>query len=204
ALHSGVTTALTGFHAQHPDLAGLGRETLRLMLQPRLPKAAFLAFLHRLAASGDIVLDGAFVRLPDHAVRLTGEDDALWLRIQPQLLGEMRFRPPRVRDFATQFGLDERDVRRVLKLTQRLGRTDQIAHDHFFSREVVREMAGILTNLAAQSDTGWFTAPAFRDRVHNGRKVAIEILDFFDGLGFTLRRGDFRRINPHRSDLFDN
>jgi selenocysteine-specific elongation factor len=32
--------------------------------------------------------------------------------------------------------------------------------------------------------------------------VAIEILDFFDRLGVTLRRGDLRRINPHRIDLF--
>ena len=36
----------------------------------------------------------------------------------------------------------------------------------------------------------------------NGRKVAIEILDFFDRLGVTLRRGDLRRINPHRIDMF--
>jgi selenocysteine-specific elongation factor len=57
--------------------------------------------------------------------------------------------------------------------------------------------------VAAQAEDGWFTAPAFRDKVHNGRKVAIEILDFFDRLGLTLRKGDLRRINPHRSDLFD-
>ena len=36
----------------------------------------------------------------------------------------------------------------------------------------------------------------------NGRKVAIQILDFFDRHGVTLRRGDLRRINPHRLDLF--
>ena len=47
-----------------------------------------------------------------------------------------------------------------------------------------------------------FTAPLFRDRVQNGRKVAIEILDFFDRHGVTLRRGDLRRLNPHRADLF--
>jgi selenocysteine-specific elongation factor len=93
-------------------------------------------------------------------------------------------------------------VRRVLKLSQKLGRTDQIAHDHFFAREVTREMARIIADVAAQGEGGWFTAPAFRDRVDNGRKVAIEILDFFDRLGVTLRRGDLRRINPHRIDLF--
>ena len=117
-------------------------------------------------------------------------------------MGEGRFRPPRVRDFARAFGIDEREVRRVLKLTQKLGRTDQIAHDHFFARPVTREMLAILGDVAAVAEGGWFTAPAFRDRVHNGRKVAIEILEFFDRLGVTLRRGDLRRMNPHRADLF--
>ena len=87
-------------------------------------------------------------------------------------------------------------------LTQRLGRTDQIAPDHFFAREVTQEMVAILLDIAKDSPDGWFTAPAFRDRVQNGRKVAIQILDFFDRLGLTLRRGDMRRINPHRIDLF--
>ena len=202
-LQSALAERLAAFHGENPDLAGMGREQLRLALSPRLPKEAFLAFVKQEAAAGRVVLDGAFLRLPGHEVRLSPADEALWLRIQPQLLGETRFRPPRVRDFAAAFGMDEREVRRVLKLTQKLGRTDQIAHDHFFARAVVREMAGIVRDVAAEAADGWFTAPAFRDRVRNGRKVAIEILDFFDRLGLTLRKGDLRRINPHRSDLFE-
>ena len=147
-------------------------------------------------------MDGAFLRLPGHEVRLSPEDEALWLRIVPALTGDGRFRPPRVRDFATETGVEEREVRRVLKLTQKLGRTDQIAHDHFFARTVTAEMVAIAVDVAAKTEDGWFGAPAFRDRMGNGRKVAIEILDFLDRLGVTLRRGDLRRINPHRVDLF--
>jgi selenocysteine-specific elongation factor len=202
ALQAQLTETLTQFHADNPDLPGLGRERLRLVLQPRLPKEAFLAFLRAESDAGRAVPDGAFVRLPGHEVRLTPDDEALWDRIAPALAGETRFRPPRVRDFATDFGIDEREIRRVLRLTQKLGRTDQIAHDHFFAREVTREMVAIIQDVAGQAPDGWFTAPAFRDRVQNGRKVAIEILDFFDRLGLTLRRGDLRRINPYRADLF--
>ncbi|MCW5580482.1 MAG: selenocysteine-specific translation elongation factor [Luteimonas sp.] len=204
ALRGQLADTLAEFHEGNPDLAGLGREKLRLALEPRLPKETFLAFLHGESAAQRIALDGAFVRLPGHAVRMSGDDEALWQRLRPQLLGEGRFRPPRVRDFAKEFGIDEREVRRVLRLAQRLGRCDRIALDHFFDRVVVREMAAIVREVAAAGDDGWFTAAAFRDRVHNGRKVAIEILEFFDGLGLTLRRGDLRRVNPHRADLFDN
>ncbi|MFN3276824.1 MAG: selenocysteine-specific translation elongation factor [Paracoccus hibiscisoli] len=202
ALQQGITDTLARFHAENPDLPGLGRERLRLSLTPRLPKDAFLALLRAEAEAGRITLDGAFVRQPGHEVRLSPEDEALWDRINPVLLGDLRFRPPRVRDFAADLGADEKDIRRILRLTQRLGRTDQIAHDHFFARPVTAQMVAILRDVAAATDDGWFTAALFRDRVQNGRKVAIEILDFRDRHGVTLRRGDLRRLNPHRLDLF--
>ena len=158
--------------------------------------------LDYLRADPRIRLETGFVRLATHEVRLAPEDEALWQRIAPHLDGETRFRPPRVRDLAGLFDADERDVRRVLKLTARLGRTDQIAHDHFFARATVAEMAAIVADVGAQASDGWIAAAAFRDRVQNGRKVAIEILDFFDRHGLTIRRGDLRRVNPHRLDLF--
>lgn len=201
-LCASLVTTLADFHAENADLAGIGREKLRLALSPRLPKDVFLTFLRQQADANQITLDGAFVRLPSHEVKLSDAEEALWAQILPQLLGDLRFRPPRVRDFANEFGIDEKEVRKLLRLTQKLGRSDQIAHDHFFAREVTVEMVAIIKDVAAQSEDGWFTAPAFRDRVNNGRKVAIEILDFFDKLGLTLRRGDMRRINPHRADLF--
>src|SRR5208337_1957396 len=49
---------------------------------------------------------------------------------------------------------------------------------------------------------GNFTAAEFRDRLNNGRKVAIQILEFFDRHGFTVKRQDLRRINPARIDFF--
>ncbi|MBT0780240.1 selenocysteine-specific translation elongation factor [Paracoccus sp. pheM1] len=202
ALRRQMQAELAAFHAENADLQGLGREKLRLMLDPRLPKPDFAAFLRAEAAAGRIALDGAFIRLPGHLPRLAPEDEALLERILPQLAGEDRFRPPRVRDFAHAFGAEEPEVRRILRMAARQGRIDQIAHDHFFARATTVEMVGIIRDLAAASADGWFTAPAFRDRVRNGRKVAIQILDFFDRLGLTLRRGDLRRINPHRVDLF--
>jgi selenocysteine-specific elongation factor len=194
-----LTDLLTAFHAESPDLQGVGRERLRLALQPRLPVAAFIDALGILARDGEIALEGAFVRLASHTVRLSEHDEATWGAIEPMLGGQEQFRPPRVRDIAGLLGRPEPDIRRLLKLAGRLGRADEVAHDHFFLRATVREMAIIAADLAAQ---GEFTAAQFRDRVDNGRKVAIQILDFFDRHGLTLRRGDLRRINKHRLDLF--
>jgi selenocysteine-specific elongation factor len=89
-----------------------------------------------------------------------------------------------------------------MRLAARRGDVDEIAHDHFFLRSVVERMAEIAIDVAAQAAEGKFTAAEFRDRLDNGRKVAIQILEFFDRHGLTIRRQDLRRINPARIDLF--
>jgi selenocysteine-specific elongation factor len=122
--------------------------------------------------------------------------------IAPLLGGAERFRPPRVRDIAEATRRAERDVRRLLKLAGRMGWADEVAEDHFFLRATVHEMVTIIIDVAARAAGGAFTAAQFRDRVANGRKVAIHILDFFDRHGVTLRRGDLRRVNRQRLDLF--
>ena len=127
-------------------------------------------------------------------------DEELWEAIAPMLGGEARFRPPRVRDIAGTLDLPEEEIRRLAKLLARMGRLHEISHDHFFLRDVVGEMVAIAAELDAAH--GLFSAAQFRDRLDNGRKVAILILEFLDRHGVTLRRGDLRRVNPRRLDLF--
>ena len=106
-----------------------------------------------------------------------------------------------MRDIAGVLDLPEEEVRRLCKLLARMGRVHEVAHDHFFLRDTVGEMVGIAARPRRRAD-GQFSAAQFRDRLDNGRKVAIQILEFLDRHGVTLRRGDLRRINPRRLDLF--
>ena len=193
---------LAAFHKANPDLAGVGVERLRTQLQPRLPAAGFRNALSAWVRGGAVSLEGAWVRLAGHVVRLTPEDEALWHALQPLLAGGERFRPPRVRDIAALLSAAEPQVRRVMKHHGRNGRIHEIAHDHFFLRATVSEMVGIIVELAQQNPDGEFSAAQFRDRIDSGRKVAIQVLEFFDRHGVTLRRGDMRRVNKHRLDLF--
>ena len=99
-LKRGILDRLTAFHADNPDLPGMGLERLRFLIEPRLPAPAFAAALQGLARVKLIALDGAWVRLPGHEVRLTAAEEALWRHIRPLIADKERFRPPRVRDIA--------------------------------------------------------------------------------------------------------
>ena len=84
---AGALEKIGAYHADNPDLQGVGREALRMALHPRLPKPAFDAAMQKLARAGALVLDGAFLRLPSHAVRLSPADEAAWTEIAPMLGG---------------------------------------------------------------------------------------------------------------------
>jgi selenocysteine-specific elongation factor len=199
--HSSLLANLGTFHAGHPDQQGIGRDELRLTLEPALSAAAFDAALAR-AELGEVMREGGFLRLRAHRVHFSPEDEFVWAGIAPLLGGEARFRPPRVRDIAAVLVRPEEDIRRLLRLASRLGRVDQVAHDHFFLRSTVSEMVNIAAALASRAANGAFAAAQFRDQLANGRKVAIQILEFFDRHGITQHRGDHRRINRQRLELF--
>lgn len=202
ALRDDILARLGAFHDENPDLIGMGVERLRLLLKPRLPAPAFRAAIAALVEVDLLRLDGAWLRLRDHEVTMSDADEALWQRIAPLLGGEARFRPPRVRDIAGLLDAREEDIRRLLKLAGCMGRVHEVAHDHFFLRTTIAEMIGILSDMDAAFDSGWFIAARFRDRIDSGRKVAIQILEFFDRNSVTIRRGDMRRLNRRKLDLF--
>ncbi len=93
-------------------------------------------------------------------------------------------------------------MRRLLKSLARMGTVSEVAEDHFFLRATIAEMVEIAAEFAGAGPDGQFGAAQFRDRLDNGRKVAIQVLEFFDRHGVTTRRGDLRRMNPQRRTLF--
>ena len=97
-----------------------------------------------------------------------------------------------VRDIARQLDLEEERTRRLLKQLAGMGEAFQVAHDHFFTRTAVAELAAIALELAESE--GEARAASFRNRIGGGRKVAIHILEFFDRLGYSRRVGDGHRI----------
>ncbi len=189
----GVVAFLRSYHADNPELPGVAGERLRLALMSQVPKPLFAVIRDRLAAEKRIVVVGHLLRLPDHVAQLSADERRLGQLMIP-LIAKQRFRPPRVRDLSAVLALQETHVRRACKALARTGAFMEIAPDQFFLRETVVEMARIARDLSRNSATSHFTAADFRDRMDNGRKVAIQILECFDRQGLTRREGDLRRV----------
>lgn len=188
AMQQSVRAALEKFHLREPDNAGVERERLRRVALPTVASTVFGMLIQTMIDEQQVsTIDRVFVALPEHRIALSDTEQNLWQRVA-RLLEANRFQPPRVRPLATQLGIDEDEMRRLLGKSARLGLTLRVAHDHYFLTAAVRDLAAHV--LALADDGGEATVAPFRDRIGTGRKLAVEILEFFNRIGFTRRIQD--------------
>jgi selenocysteine-specific elongation factor len=119
---------------------------------------------------------------------VVSEDDQALARKLLRLIGAGRFDPPWVRDLAATVQEPEVRVREVLRKQITQNTVYQVVPDLFYDRECIRELAALVTAIAQEH--GAASAARYRDIVGVGRKRAIQILEFFDRVGFTRRVHD--------------
>ena len=195
-----VTKALTEFHARQPAMPGITANTLRLAPPVRLPRDSFDALLTHLLETGTVAAEGHLFKAMDHRGGLTGADARLWAKLRP-LLEAAPFRPPLLREAAASLGAGDVALRRACKGFARSGLVVEVAPDRFFVISAVPEMAEAAHALSTETVDGWFTAAQYRDRIGCGRQLAIQVLDYFDRRGVTVRRGDLRRAGKGSATL---
>jgi selenocysteine-specific elongation factor len=193
ALREGALSALRGFHADVPDEPGPDSGRLRRIALPDMPAALWRSLVDELARERLVLLSGAWLHLPEHSATLSESDQTLARKLQP-LIAAGRFDPPWVRDLAAAVHEPEDRVREVLRKQVRQGGVYQVVRDLFYDRERIAELAEIVG--AATRERGDINAARFRDTLGLGRKRAIQILEFFDRVGYTRRVRDAHVVRP--------
>ncbi len=182
-----VLRALQDFHAKYPEEIGPDLQRARRLAAPSMPPQLWTQLTDYLREAGRLGRRNGFLHLPEHGVQLVAAEKALAERALP-LLMQGHFDPPWVRDIAASANLPEGQVRRVLARMATGGDVYQVVKDLYYHPLVMQELASIARTLAQAE--GGIAAAAFRDATGLGRKRAIQILEFFDRIGFLRRVGD--------------
>lgn len=190
ALREQVITSLRGWHERRPDEPGVDSGRLQRSTLPALASSLWNALLQDLLADGTLQRVGAWWRLPGHDHAPPEHERLLLERVLPQLHAG-GFDPPWVRTLAADLGLAEDDVRAPLRRAAMRGELFQVVPDLFYAATRIAELAAIVAQLSQA--TGTVDAATFRDAIGLGRKRSIQILEFFNRVGYTRRVGDQHR-----------
>jgi selenocysteine-specific elongation factor len=198
ALERRITDALAQFHARAPDEAGPELWRLKRIVEPDMEDLLWSSLIASLQEKNLVLQRGRSLHLPGHTVELRADEQAL-AEILLAALQQGRFDPPWVRELARQYVLPETSVRNLLLKLAKAGQISQIVPDLFYHPDVLAELAQLVAVLgAAGSNTSGNTvsAAAFRDATGLGRKRAIQLLEFFDRVGYTRRLGNAHLLRP--------
>jgi selenocysteine-specific elongation factor len=193
ALTQLLLDALSQLHRQEPDSIGAEVGRLKRIALPRADAAVADQAIQALVAQGRIARQGAFLQLPEHAVRLSEQEQRLAQRILP-LLQAGDADPPWVRDLARDLKQSESVVRATLARQAQRGAVFQVVKDLYLHRDTVVKLASTVRELARRD--GVVRAAPFRDATGLGRKRAIQILEFFDRIGLLRRVRDDHLVRP--------
>jgi selenocysteine-specific elongation factor len=188
-----IIAEVAHLHRDDPRSLGLEQSSLAERLKLRLPESALAQIVRDLATQGKVEITGTKVRRPGHDATSNPEDEKLWNRILPALQKDAPL-PPNLKEIAEQLRLPEKSVSDLLHRKSRSGEPIKVMPDRFFLRSSILRLAQTAQEIAASKPTGQFTAADYRDRCGASRKLSIDVLEYFDRIGFTQRIGDARRI----------
>jgi selenocysteine-specific elongation factor len=190
-----AVAALAGFHAREPDRLGPDGARFRRLCLPEATPETAAAMVRAWVREGVLAQSGPWLHLPGHTVALT-EAERRVFRVLASLIASGNYDPPWVRSLAAEIRLEEAQVRRLLVKAARLGELHQVVKDLFYAPPVIARLAGLVNDIAARE--GVVRAADFRDATGLGRKRAIQILEYFDRVGFTRRIRDDHVVRDAR------
>lgn len=187
-----IETVLAEAHERYPDEPGVETARLRRMVAPRSSDTVWLAALHELIQRKRLALNGPWYHLTAHTVNFTPDEEA----IAHQLIGLVyagQFNPPWVRDMAQTLEVPEEHLRSLGRKLVRQGVLFQVVRDLYYHRDHIIELSNQFSELSAGKG---IKAADFRDHLLLGRKRTIQILEFFERIGYTRRLRERHLIRP--------
>ena len=200
-LQGEIEQAVADFHEALPDSPGASSQDLQHRLKPRLDIAAIDAATAALLQAGRLARRGARVHKPAHAIPVSEPDRQLWAFAAPHLAPPAGS-PLSLHQAAEALGIDVRIMEQSLKRGVKAGVMLQLAPNRYAPSAYVAGLAREVEALAAESSGGAFGVAEYCKRSATGRNFAIDLLEYFDRVGFTARDGNQRRVRRAAATFF--
>lgn len=174
---------LTDFHQTNPYKAGMPREELRTELN--LSQVLFDQVLDKMAEDLSLIQKGSLVWATPHHVVLTPADQVKVAPILAEFLAN-QFSPPDINQLQAQIGTNL--LEGLLSSQTLVAVSDQVV----FTPEALLAMREWVQDTIRAN--GELSLAQFRDQFSTSRKYAAAVLEYFDSIGFTYRKGDVRGL----------
>ena len=195
---SKLLTALAQYHEQHPDQLGLGKARLYRIAALNQPEKLIYHFIDELLAENQLQQTRGWLHTADHKIQFNEQERALWQQVLEQF-EQHNGQALWVRDLAGLLGQEESAMRNFLYKAGKLGYLTAVVKDRFFLTENIYATARLIKQLVAGKEG--FSVNELRDVLQFGRKMTVQLVEYFDRCGFLRRKGNIHVLRD--ADVFD-
>ena len=195
---SKLLTALAQYHEQHPDQLGLGKARLYRIAALNQPEKLIYHFIDELLAENQLQQTRGWLHTADHKIQFNEQERALWQQVLEQF-EQHNGQALWVRDLAGLLGQEESAMRNFLYKAGKLGYLTAVVKDRFFLTENIYATARLIKQLVA--DKEGISVNELRDVLQFGRKMTVQLVEYFDRCGFLRRKGNIHVLRD--ADVFD-
>ena len=158
-----------------------------------LRKAALKRLVDDLANGGSIERSGGGIQLPGTIVKMSVADQKTWERVKP-LLDRSDFKIPVVRDMADALRMNVKLLEGFLKTAIRYDLVVKVSDKRYYLTQTIDVLKTLVRKIAENNANEGFSVGEFRNDSGIGRNAVVEILEYFDRIGFTKRMGQIRKL----------
>lgn len=183
---------LTEWHNTRPMEPGIAPDTLQRLVQEKIPKRIFKAALNDRISAGEIVHQEQLVRALGHRTTLSAKVQREWQQLE-RLMTRRGLDIPLRSELQQEFGFNPKQLEALTRPAIKTKKIVEIGAKRLALTATIEELAKLIKEF---TDGGGELSVIEAKKVFGlGRNTTIEILEFFDHIGFTKRSGNARLIS---------
>lgn len=185
-----INTEFEQVYKKYPFRYQIDREELKSKVFSKVDPKDFAALMNHLTVNNIVELDGNSIKHPGTKIidRIAGHK--LTQRVEHSVK-EYGLNPKNPSMLGQALKIEPNDLDEILRFFIKTGRMIDLGEGILIHREHFEKAVSAIRLL--MDTQGQCTAPQVRDLLETGRKTAIALLEYLDGIGFTQRIDDVRK-----------
>ena len=191
-----ILESLADYHNRFPLKTGMPKEELAAQLPKPVDVKLYNFILRQLVDDERIAQEMEWVRLTDHKVDLTKDEEVIREKIEKAYL-QADLQPPFFKEVAAKLPGSPRQHQDVLEWMFSRGTLVKVKEDLYFHQAALENLKQRLIDFFKTNEE--LSAPQFKEITQASRKYTIPLLEYFDSQKVTVRVGDVRRLRDTRA-----
>ena len=186
---------------QTNKLSVLNEEKIIQNFKSVAPGYVIKNILNELIISKSIVRNGKELFLAEHKIIFNSKELYVWEEIK-LILDKNKYHPPTINEIVKELSFEIRETQNVVKKALDLNFLVQVSLNRYFYPDVILYFATIVEKISAISTDHKLELSIFRNEAKISRNLAIELLEFFDRKGLTIRLKNERYLQKKANQVF--